>query len=280
MEINKILLDSMLVNLDLGVFWKDQKRRFLGANKKFLEYYDLKLEDILGKTDEDMEWHIKPMPFWHEEKSVLAGKESRAIEGECIVNGEVRRIEASKFPLYAADGAIVGLWGYFKDVTERKESYEELYQLAYTDQMTHLPNRRGLDKALDEYKDWYDESHIDFSVYFIDLNDFKWFNDTYGHSMGDLVLILAAKAMVRDASVNSVVTRYGGDEFVIITKVQDDVSDAIIKTIEGVYVPEANVHLRAAIGRARYSEVKDLEGVMKLADARLYEDKKKRKIGR
>ncbi len=63
MDINNILLNNILDNVGLSIFWKDKDRRFLGANKSFLDYYDFTLDDILGKTDEDMNWHIDPEPF-------------------------------------------------------------------------------------------------------------------------------------------------------------------------------------------------------------------------
>ena len=113
------LMQKILSTTKTSIFWKDANRRFLGANQAFLDYYGFKtVQDILGKTDEDMGWHTDPDPYRNDEIRILqTGTSTVRVRGKCMAHGEQRDIVASKSPLYE-DGKIVGLVGSFEDVTE------------------------------------------------------------------------------------------------------------------------------------------------------------------
>ena len=134
---NSAVFDNILDMIPVGVFWKDKNRRFLGANKMFLDYYGLEsVDDLIGRTDEDMGWHIDPEPFRAIELQVIhRGSTIADVPGQCIVKGQVRKIKASKCPLII-DGAICGLVGYFVDVTEELAEKDRLSILSQTDEMT------------------------------------------------------------------------------------------------------------------------------------------------
>ena len=100
------------------VFWKDTRRRFLGVNQAFLNYYGFPSANMLiGKTDEDMGWHSDPDPFKNDEEEVLRGNSTYRVHGTCIARGVERDILATKSPIYE-NGKIVGLVGTFEDVSE------------------------------------------------------------------------------------------------------------------------------------------------------------------
>ncbi|MBQ7678127.1 MAG: response regulator [Lachnospiraceae bacterium] len=120
----KIRLDFFQKILDTTqecIFWKDERRRFVGVNRAFLEFYGFPSVDILiGKTDEDMGWHPEPEKFMQDELRVLQGESTRLVHGTCIIRGKTRDILASKSPLYE-EGRIIGLVGSFIDVTDQYE---------------------------------------------------------------------------------------------------------------------------------------------------------------
>ena len=110
------LLDALLDGVDRNVFWKDSERRFLGANQAFLDYYGFQsLDQILGKTDENLGWHVDDDPFRNDELRVLQGAVTQHVQGTCFARNELRVIEASKRPIKVGD-KIVGLMGYFHDL--------------------------------------------------------------------------------------------------------------------------------------------------------------------
>ena len=148
-----ILWQSLLSASNIKLFWKDVERRFLGASQSFLDYNGFKsINDILGKTDEDIGWHIDPYPYMNDEYQVIqTGCTIQNSNGKCIIKGQVRHIQATKMPLRNEDGKIIGLIGYFMDVTDVKNNTDMLLSHANTDQLTGLVNRRGLMQAFDEY---------------------------------------------------------------------------------------------------------------------------------
>jgi PAS domain-containing protein len=110
-------------------FWKDINRRFMGASRSFLDYYGFgSVKEILGKTDEDMGWHVEPNAFMKDELDVLQnGSRVLLAKGKCIARGKQRTILASKIPIYR-DGKIVGLMGSFFDAENLTRSLTDKYQ--------------------------------------------------------------------------------------------------------------------------------------------------------
>ena len=120
---DEVLLSGILDVTDRNIFWKDDKRRFLGANQNFLDYYGFAgIEEVMGKTDEDLGWAQRNKLFADDERRVLRGDSIRGVLGVTMrADGAWRRIETSKMPL-VKDGRIVGLVGFFRDIGPLEES--------------------------------------------------------------------------------------------------------------------------------------------------------------
>ena len=281
------LLNNILTLLPVGVFWKDRDRRFLGANQMFLDYYGLKSEeDIIGKTDEDMGWHIDPEPYRSVELRVInQGAIIKDVPGQCIVQGRVRDIKASKCPL-TVDGEIVGLIGYFVDITDDLVEKGRLSFLSKTDELTGVFNRRAYSDIVSKYEEQYKKDKTDFALYMIDLDDFKSVNDNHGHEYGNLVLQSLCKSLTLVASDNCVLFRYGGDEFVILHQIQDiseaeEMQKKIMKAIDAPRnIDGLKFSVKASVGFALYSETQYLSSLIECADKRMYEMKKGHKAAR
>lgn len=124
------VFEKILDTTQLAIFWKDKNRRFLGANKAFLDYYDFPSESvILGKTDEDMGWHEDNDPYRNDEIWVLnTGRSTYRVPGRCMSHGTMRDIVASKSPI-VEHGEITGLVGTFEDVTDDKLQQKKILEL-------------------------------------------------------------------------------------------------------------------------------------------------------
>ena len=235
MEMTPDLFNSIINTAQDCVFWKDKDRRFVGVNQAFLDYYGFDSMDVLlGKNDEEMLWHSNPEPFKQDELSVLAGKSTYKVQGKCIIRGEERDIIASKRPLYNGD-EIVGLVGSFVDITEVIRRKNKVSQVVYT--MSNLRKYSFFDKIIDEINldEIVDhltgilnrsysiqfvrsliEEKIPFTFTIIDLDNFKFINDSYGHSAGDKVLATVAKGLAEFTDGFGLAGRFGGDELLLI----------------------------------------------------------------
>ena len=283
------LLTALLSAPNIKYFWKDNKRRFVGASQSFLDYYGFDSVDVIkGKTDEDMGWHIDPEPFKNDERSVI--KEGASIceqHGTCIIKGKVRHISATKMPIRNSKNEICGLVGFFEDITDTYNEKKKLKKAANTDTLTGLLNRAGLAKVLDEYIHSFENGGMDFVVYYVDINDFKTANETYGHSFGDQVLVGVADSLVRDMGSDSVIARLGGALFVLVHQLKKktrhvainravlNLEEKIRNSIESInYIGDHTVKLSVSSGFSAYSEHKNIDKVLATADVNMLEDKR------
>lgn len=237
MEMSVDLFDSIINTSQDCVFWKDKNRRFLGVNQAFLDFYGFESADaLIGKTDEDMGWHSDPEPYKQDELRVLSGFSTYKVQGKCIIRGEERDIIASKRPLYEGD-KIVGLVGSFVDITDvinrsnsvdRSQviySFDKLRRYSYFDK---LIDEISLTEILDpltgilsrtyamKFVDSLIMSETPFSFTMIDLDNFKYINDTFGHAAGDEVLRTVSKKLAAYTDGFALAGRFGGDELLLI----------------------------------------------------------------
>ncbi|WP_417664302.1 diguanylate cyclase [Pseudidiomarina donghaiensis] len=168
-------------------------------------------------------------------------------------------------------GLVTLLWAYY--LAER--------QRANADSLTHLVNRRfTLDYLNRRFTDKNPKDN--FFVVAIDLNYFKEINDNLGHYAGDEVLRCVAQRMQAAVRSTDLVARMGGDEFLVVlnrirdSKIADTLVAKIRQTVEGseFVVDDLPIHLSISVGVAcSTEEVNSVDGLLKLADARMYENK-------
>jgi diguanylate cyclase (GGDEF)-like protein len=107
------------------------------------------------------------------------------------------------------------------DVTEKRKFLETLQWQAEHDELTGLPNRFLLSKALDQAIVKAKSQPSTVAVGVLDLDGFKQINDRYGHEMGDRLLVAVADRLKHSMHIEDTVARLGGDEFVLILGVRD-----------------------------------------------------------
>ncbi len=113
-------------------------------------------------------------------------------------------------------GEIIGYHGVTREITSRKIMQANVEQLAFYDALTKLPNRLLLSERLTLSMASSKRSNKYCALLFLDLDNFKSLNDTYGHSMGDVLLVEVASRLIGCIREIDTVSRFGGDEFVII----------------------------------------------------------------
>jgi diguanylate cyclase (GGDEF)-like protein len=159
---------------------------------------------------------------------------------------------------------------------EIQDKNELLAAAANTDFLTGTLNRRSFTKRFRNYTRAYSINHVPFCAVMCDIDDFKAVNDTYGHDIGDAVIVHAVNAVKRRLTENDVVCRWGGEEFLLIisgvhTKDALPLMEEIRAEIDSnaVDTEKGAVHFTMTFGMANYHGG-TLESLVNLADDRLY----------
>ncbi|HEY2977271.1 MAG TPA: PAS domain S-box protein, partial [Burkholderiaceae bacterium] len=129
-------------------------------------------------------------------------------------DGRRRFVSVSGEPLIDDDGRFAGYRGVSRDVTPRKQAEERIQYLASHDSLTGLPNRVMFAELLNHVLALSRRNQRRFAVLFIDLDRFKFINDSLGHEAGDALLCEVAKRLKESLRASDIVARLGGDEFV------------------------------------------------------------------
>ena len=202
-----------------------------------------------------------------------------------LPDGTLKWVFAHSVPEREPDGST--LWhGSITDITEQKSSEEKIYELAYFDPLTRLPNRTMLREALRKAIAEALQHNRQGALLFIDLDHFKMLNDTKGHHVGDLLLCETAqriRSCVRDGDL---VARLGGDEFVVlldalsgepeeVVSCVERIGEAILAAIDKPFqLEDHHFQTTASIGIAIFEgDGLDVDDVLKRADLAMYEAK-------
>ncbi|RUO26343.1 hypothetical protein CWE09_06435 [Aliidiomarina minuta] len=172
-----------------------------------------------------------------------------------------------------------------REIERRKEVEEKIKYLAKHDDLTQLPNRSLLTDRLQQAVHLHHRHKLRFAVMFLDLDGFKEVNDREGHDAGDRLLVEIAQRLQGALRKNDTVSRFGGDEFVVVLTELDDVEQALAvagKLIAEVTEPYdldgVTAEVTVSIGIAMYPDDADQADVLlRLADKAMYQVKREGK---
>lgn len=193
----------------------------------------------------------------------------------------LRWLFGNSMPERHDDGSIV--WhGYITDVTQLKEADERIRHLAQYDVLTDIPNRELFGDRLHQALMHARRSHEKLAVLFLDMDNFKPINDTYGHAVGDKLLQFTAKQMQGLLRSSDTVARIGGDEFVILLNTITSEQDALFVAVKLKTLLNREIELEGipmsvsiSIGIAIYPEHGSSgQELIKNADTAMYAAKK------
>ncbi|MBQ5431520.1 MAG: EAL domain-containing protein [Lachnospiraceae bacterium] len=272
---DKTLWESLVSHSPICYFWKDRERRFVGVNQSFLDYYGLTdASEVIGKTDEDMRWHVSDGPYFNDEIAVL--EEGRSIidsPGKCVIRGVVHDIFATKIPVYD-NGRIAGLLGYFVDAKRYRSRDGIDEKAAVLDPITGVAAVRTVIEHLVGYMEDYQLNRNDFVFLMIEVPEYERAVSTYGKKVGDSLLRKIAEKLTNTVSTAGTVGRVRGANFSVVYRYekQEEVEDlcySIGEEIKGIHEVEGRpCTLFARIGEVYGREVKDLEEMARLANKR------------
>jgi len=174
----------------------------------------------------------------------------------------------------------VKIRGFMIDITKNKELENEIKKLTFKDYLTGLYNRRYLDNEIERLNN---SRRYPISIIVGDLDNLKTVNDNYGHKLGDLYLKKAAEVFTKTLRKEDIITRTGGDEFVVLLpetdketaeKICERIRDNCILLNENYELPE---ELSISLGFATVENNKiDINSIYEQADYNMYKNKGRR----
>ncbi|MDD5300431.1 MAG: EAL domain-containing protein [Gallionella sp.] len=261
--------------------------KILRVNKAFCDITGYTAEEVVGRNPKMLSGDRKPKAFYE----AMWG----AIFRDGTWSGEMldKRKNGAVFPAWltitavtSPEGTLTHYVGSFFDITERKKSENEIYNLAFYDPLTSLPNRRLLIDRLQHALTTSERSGRHGAVMFIDLDNFKVINDTRGHDFGDLLLVEAARRLQSCVREGDTVARLGGDEFVVMLEdikgdmeqavtLTDEVGEKILAALNQPYQINGNeFHSTASIGINLFVDRgMSADTLLKYADIAMYQAK-------
>lgn len=257
----------------------DRQGKIIHANNLFSEISGYSHDELIGNTHQLINSGYHSREFFKEMW--------RTIGFGGVWKGEIRNrakdgsfywVDTTIVPVKNEKGKPVQYIAMRYDITDKKENQEKIRMMAFYDHLTGLKNRRKFDENLIQKIAYAKENQERFGIMFVDLDGFKYVNDTLGHIIGDELLIAVARRLEEIVSKNGVVARLSGDEFAIlidfITSPRDmqRYAESIITNFKEPFAIEGyQLSTTASIGISTYPEAgSDAPTMMKHADLAMY----------
>ena len=270
-----------------GICGLDKNRQINYINPVALEMLGYSREEVMGLGYDKIfrlsepgtdEFELDCCPFFAEndEQTSLQLEEIRLL-----------RKDKSSFPVdfrctpIIEDHQLAGAVLVFQDITERQRAQEMIRHMANHDSLTKLPNRNYFDKRLPQAISLAKRYERKLFLMFIDLDRFKNVNDTYGHSVGDQVLVEVGERLTSMLRTSDSICRLGGDEFVILlestdtTKGAEHVASKMIKLLnKPIKAGNGTCKIGASIGISCFpDDSDDAESMIRHGDIAMYRAK-------
>jgi diguanylate cyclase (GGDEF)-like protein/PAS domain S-box-containing protein len=240
----------------------------------FKEFESMKLTALDGTSLQEgvaMARHIV-----QEQSAVLQMKHK-------LADGDIRDVEIHSSAVPFGKRSII--YSIIHDITERKKAEDYISFLAYNDSLTGLSNRKLFYERVEKAIEAAEAAGGVFAVIYIDMDDLKFINDTYGHEDGDIVLRELGRRMNELTRSGLSAARLGGDEFAMLLPgigtmqealtAVENISEHLRKSIQ---MGAREINVQASIGISLYpSDGKDVDSLLKQADFKMYAVKKERK---
>lgn len=288
------LYKKMLENMDIGVYFVDNERKITFWNKGAADLSGFDYNEVVGKycfnnilnhvDEEGNRLCIEGCPL---KATIHDGKDREAVVYLHHKAGHRVKVKVEATPVFE-NGKIIGAVEVFQKIDENhmtrkvevldEYSVDDLKILALYDQLTGVPNRRYVSSFLSSKMNEYKALGIKFGVLFIDIDNFRIFNNTYGHDLGDKVLQVVSNTFLNGVRKSDLVARWGGEEFVIVLPMVNKqelkkIAEKVRMLVENSVLRENGIEHKVTVsigGSILSKKDKDENNVVKRADKNMY----------
>lgn len=277
------LAASVFIHAREGIVITDPHGTIIDVNAAFSAITGYSRDEVIGKNTRILSSGRQSKTFyadmWHSliNQNYWFGEVwNRRKDGE--VYAEMLTISA----VHDAHGIVQQYVALFTDVTQIKEHESRLEHIAHYDVLTNMPNRVLFANYLQEAMALSKRHGQPLAVVFLDIDGFKAINDTYGHEVGDTLLITVSANMKKVLREGDILSRFGGDEFVAVMMDQNDIVssytilDRLLEAAsEPIYVNDRKLQVSASIGVTFYPQSEDVDAdqLLRQADQAMYQAK-------
>ena len=274
-------LQAILDNSTAVICMKDVTGRYLLVNRCFEEMFSVTRAQAEGHSDAELFPASLARLLRDNDRQVIEARAPMEFE-EMIQLGEERRTYISvKFPLSDSDGEVYAVCSISTDITQRMRDEARLEYLAYHDVLTGLANRALFMDRLEHAISRRNPAARKLAVLFMDLDRFKYINDTLGHEIGDHLLKILARRLSECLRKSDTIARFGGDEFAILLEdlesgeTASQVAEQLLDVFtQPVHIQGHELYMTTSIGISIFPDDCDDAGcLLKNADTAMYRAK-------
>lgn len=268
-----------LTELSSDWYWElDADLRFSRIEGRAAVVDPVMSEHNLGKRPWDLELDVDG--GWDTHRATLQSRQPFRdfLHYRPLADGGRCYYTANGEPIFDAAGRFVGYRGVARDVTAQVLAEQRIQYMATHDSLTELPNRPMFSQMLSHAIESARRYRRRFAVLFIDLDRFKFINDTLGHEAGDILLQEMARRLTHTLRASDIIARFGGDEFVVLlpeindaTEVAGVANKILAALVQPVRVADQECRVTASIGISTFpDDAQDEQSLMKNADMAMY----------
>ena len=283
------MLRTMFQNCANLLILMDKAGHIIEANNTLLAATGYSKDELIGH-------HLMSSNMWSSSassKKRIRNRLAKATQGKFVrdeieilcADSRTTTVDFSLKPVVDQSGAVDIIVLEAREINSYKRQERRLYQLAHYDHLTQLPNRILFNDRLAQTIRGAKRFNRVMAVLFVDIDDFKYINDKYGHDAGDNILLMIASKIRRCLREVDTVSRLGGDEFaVILTEIKDiettvETAQRIIDAVAKPMLYEgAEMKVTASVGIALYPEdATNVSELLSHADMAMYQAKQQGK---
>jgi diguanylate cyclase (GGDEF)-like protein/PAS domain S-box-containing protein len=277
---NQERFESLFYNNPDAIFKFDLEGKFTDFNPACSELVGYSAEKLLDMSFAPLVVSEDLVTAFTHFQMAAQGIPSRYELSVMHANGELRNLEVTAFPVKQR-GEITGVYGIAKDVTEKLAHEKLMEEMVYFDSLTKLPNRKLFEDRLSQVLHLSKTNETPLAVLFLDVDRFKFINDSLGHHMGDEFLKITAQRLLKEVRKTDTVGRFAGDEFaILLPDANEQEAVSLAKRLNAALAEPFDVlghslSVSASIGIAFSSSAEEsVDSLVKKADVAMYYTKR------